>query len=139
MGELPSVVIEAARALRLPQDELRLLPGAAGQTWSSGAHILRVRPAAPMKVEMAAWAAAASVVPTPVVIELADLGTMSAALVRRLPGTAAGDLGMVTPERARKRGQACGHAHSLLSEVVAPMVVPRRRSRPAGRALRHRP
>ena len=125
------MVIEAAKSLGLPQDELSLLPGAAGQTWSFGEHILRVRPATGMKVEMAAWAAAASVVPTPVVIELAELGTMSAALgamsaalVSRIPGTAAGDLAMISPERARKRGRACGRIHSLLSQVGAPKIVP---------------
>ncbi len=106
--KVPLVVIEAARALGVPQEELSLLRGAAGQTWSSEDQVLRVRPAAALKVELAAWAAAASVVPTPEVIDLAELGTVSAALVQRLPGRPAGDLGMLTLERARKRGQACG-------------------------------
>jgi hypothetical protein len=97
--ELPSVVIEVARALGVPQASLNLLPGAAGQTWSSGKHVLRVRPTAALKVEMAAWAAASSVVPTPQLIDFAELEAVSAALVRPLPGTPAGDLGSVTPDR----------------------------------------
>lgn len=122
------------------------MPGAAGQTWSAGTHILRVRPAAALAAEMAAWAAAAAVIATPEVIDLAEFTTMSAALLRRLPGVPAGHLENLTPDRARKRGLRCGELHALLGTVPAPAaVVPAARFRtgagtssaPAGDRLLH--
>jgi aminoglycoside phosphotransferase (APT) family kinase protein len=121
---LPSVVLTAARALGVDEHDLRPLPGAAGQTWAAGEHILRVRPAGPLAIEMAAYAAAARVLATPEVLDIVHLPVTSAALLTRLPGRPVGDLDGVAPEQARRRGLACGHVHAQLAAVAAPREVP---------------
>jgi aminoglycoside phosphotransferase (APT) family kinase protein len=122
--EPPSSVRQAARAFHLSEEDLVALPGAAGQTWAAGPHVLRVRPPAALERELAACTAAGAVLPVPGVIDIVHLEAVSAVLVERLPGRAAGELDGVAPEEARRRGLACGHLHAALAEVMAPGVLP---------------
>ncbi len=112
------------RAFHLAEEDLVALPGAAGQTWAAGPHVLRVRPPAALERELAACTAAGAVLPVPRVIDLVHLDAVSAVLVERLPGRAAGELDGLAPEEARRRGLACGHVHAALTEVMAPGVLP---------------
>ena len=121
MPRVPSLpVLTAARALGVPVERLTPLAGASGRSWAAGENILRVSDAATLDVEIAACPAAASVVVTPEVVDRVDLDNVSALLVRRLPGTPAGQLDDVDPSRARARGQACGRLHRALAAVPAP-------------------
>jgi aminoglycoside phosphotransferase (APT) family kinase protein len=112
------------------------LRGASGRSWNAGEHILRVGVAAALDVEVAAWAAAANAVATPEPVDRVDLDTLSAVLVRRLPGTPAGRLDEVTSKRAQEIGQACGRLHTALAAVPAPHSLPRATAKAArpGRA-----
>ena len=115
--------ISAARALGVPVEQLSPLPGASHQTWSAGEHILRIRPTAALEVELAAHAAAGRVIATPEVLDRVDLETVSAILVRRLPGVPAGHLDDVSLKQARARGRACGRLYGLLATVAAPATI----------------
>jgi hypothetical protein len=117
-------VLTAADALGVRPEALVALAGASGRTWSTGEHILRVGDAGTLDVEAAACAAAASVVPTPALIDRVDLDGLSAVLARRLSGTPAGDLDGIDSRRARNRGRACGRLHAVLQKVMAPPEVP---------------
>lgn len=100
--------------------ELRPLPGATGQTWAAGPGVLRVTPSASLRRELAACTAAGAAVPVPRILDVVDLGDVSAALLQRLPGRPAGALDGVDPSRARTRGRACGEIHAALATVAPP-------------------
>jgi Ser/Thr protein kinase RdoA (MazF antagonist) len=85
---------------------------------------LRLRPAAALGRELAAWAAARSVVPVPLVVDIVHLEATSAALLERLPGRPAGDLAGLAPDEAKRRGLACGRVHPALARVAAPDLLP---------------
>lgn len=108
----------------MAEEDLAPLPGAAGQTWAAGAHVLRVRPPGALERELAACTAAGAVLPVPRFVDLVHLETVSAVLVERLPGMAAGELDGLAPEDATKRGLACGRVYAALAEVLAPAVLP---------------
>jgi hypothetical protein len=99
------------------------MPGASGQTWDAGEHLLRIGDAVRLDVEAAACAAAAGVVATPEVVDRVDLDDFSAVLIRRIPGIAAGHLDEIGTGRARQRGGACGRLHAVLAEIIAPVAV----------------
>ncbi len=122
--EPPLTVLQAARALGVRDEDLSPLPGAAGQTWAAGPHVLRVRPPDALDRELAACTAARSVLPAPRVIDLVRLGAVASVLLERLPGRPAGEVDGLAPQEARKRGLACGHVHTVLAEVGAPAVLP---------------
>ena len=117
-------VLQAARALGVVDEVLAPLPGATGQTWAAGAYVLRVRPRRELERELEACAAAGAVLPVPRAIDLVHLEAVSAVLLERLPGRAAGNLGALPPGEGRRRGLACGRLHAALAEVVAPGGVP---------------
>jgi Ser/Thr protein kinase RdoA (MazF antagonist) len=119
-----AAVLAAAGALGASAEDLRPLAGASGRTWDAGEHVLRVGDAGTLDAEAAACASAAGVLATPEVVDRVDLDCASAVLVRRMPGTPAGDLDGIDLVRARWRGRACGRLHATLAEVVAPTAVP---------------
>lgn len=126
LGRLPSVaVLAAAEALGVPAESLAPLAGASGRTWDAGENILRVGDSGVLDVEIAACAAAATAVATPEVVDRVDLDTISAVLVRRLPGTPAGRLHDTSLKEARAIGEACGRLHTALAAVPAPNSLPR--------------
>jgi Ser/Thr protein kinase RdoA (MazF antagonist) len=119
-----AAVVAAASALGVPGEALRPLAGASGGTWDAGEHVLRVGDAVTLDVEAAACAVAAGVVATAEVVDRVDLDSVSAVLIRRLPGTPAGHLDGISTGRARQRGGACGRLHAMLAEITAPAAVP---------------
>ena len=119
-----AAVVAAASALGVPSEALRPLAGASGRTWDAGEHVMRLGDAVALDVEAMACAAAASVVATPEVLDRVDLDSVSAVLVRRLPGTPAGRLEGIGRRRARHRGAACGRLHAMFAEIIAPAGVP---------------
>jgi len=56
----------------------------------------------------------------PAVLDRAEVGDVSAALLEMLPGRPAADFARDSPGRARVAGQACGAVHALVAGVRAP-------------------
>ncbi|MEN3358719.1 MAG: hypothetical protein V7637_2701 [Mycobacteriales bacterium] len=120
----PAVVAAAAAALGLPVGRWQPLSGATGRTWAAGEHVLRLVDPARIDAEMAATAAAGSVVPVPPVLARVDLPGTAAVLLGRLPGQPAGRLTGVDRRRAARRGRACGQAQLAINALPAPPGVP---------------
>ena len=121
---VPSEIVEAARLLGVDAEDLRALPGATGRTWATGTGIVRLVHPRVVEVELAAMAAAATVVPVPEVLARADLAETSALLLARLPGVPAADRSGLDVAGARRRGLACGRVYEALAAVPAPPQVP---------------
>ncbi|GAA4206191.1 phosphotransferase [Actinocatenispora rupis] len=122
--DVPGTVAAAAARFGVPAGELRVLPGATGDTWSAGPHVLRMVRPGRVAAELAAHTAAARVVPVPEVLDRYETAGSAALLLRRLPGVPAGDRTGLDPAAARRRGLACGRVHHLLSAVPAPPELP---------------
>jgi Ser/Thr protein kinase RdoA (MazF antagonist) len=118
--ELPGAVAAGAAALGLDPAGLRSLRGESRSSWDAGSAVLRVGGRAVLDREVAAAAAAASVLPVPRVLDRADFGDHTALLLERLPGRPAGELALGGPEQARAAGLACGRVYGLLAGVPAP-------------------
>ncbi len=116
---MPSAVAQAAGAFGLDAGSLRALGGNSGSAWGAGNRVLRVGRPAVTDAELAASSAAA-VLPMPAVLDRAEVGDVSAALLEMLPGRPAADFARDSPGRARVAGQACGAVHALVAGVRAP-------------------
>jgi len=119
MAQVPSAVAQAAGAFGLDAGSLRALGGNSGSAWGAGNRVLRVGRPAVIDAELAASSAAA-VLPMPAVLDRAEVGDVSAALLEMLPGRPAADFARDSPGRARVAGQACGAVHALVAGVRAP-------------------
>lgn len=125
MGEAPPPpVLRAAAAFGLDPGRLRGLGGKSGSAWQAGNRVLRVASRARMATELAASAAAAAVLPVPVVVDRAEVADTTAVLLDLLPGQPAAMAALEDPARARAVGQACGAVHARLAAVPAPARLP---------------
>ena len=115
---VPLVVKRGAEAFGLDPDRLVPLGGNSGSSWGTGDGVLRVGQR--LEEEIRALRAAAGVLPVARVLERADLGGFTAALIERLPGQPAGEVATARPELAHAIGRACGALHARLSEIPAP-------------------
>jgi Ser/Thr protein kinase RdoA (MazF antagonist) len=70
--------------------------------------------------EVLTMSAAAGHVPVPRILDRLELDGVSAVLLERLPGRAAGQLALESPVRAAATGRACGALHGALAEVAGP-------------------
>jgi aminoglycoside phosphotransferase (APT) family kinase protein len=109
--------------LRLDPASLAPLGGASGEVFAAGDVVLRLGSKERLDVEVAAMGAAADVTPVPDVLDRVDDPDGSALVLRRMAGAVAIDL-QHDPERARRRGAACGAAQLALTGVVAPAGLP---------------
>jgi hypothetical protein len=117
---VPSAVAQAAGAFGLDAGSLRALGGNSGSAWGAGNRVLRVGRPAVIDAGLAASSAAAAVLPVPAVLDRAEVGDVSAAPLKMLPGRPAADFARDSPRRARVAGQACGAVQALLAGVHAP-------------------
>ena len=129
-GEMLAVVRRAAAALGVGEETIAPVGGASGGTWSCGEHFIRVSRAQVLDRELLAMAAASAAVPVPQALARADFddgqgGARAAVLLTRLPGRPAGDLTDVSPDRARRRGEACAALHVALASLPPPAGVQR--------------
>lgn len=113
-----------AQALGFHFDQLQPFPGASGQTWSAGKHVLRVRPSSAVDLELAAMSAAADALPVPRVLDRVDRTDVSAVLLERISGRPAGNVDELTPAAARRIGHVCAELHRTLSAIEAPTMLP---------------
>jgi aminoglycoside phosphotransferase (APT) family kinase protein len=120
MAEPPATVRRAARALGLDPSRLRPLGGASGATWSADTGVLRVGRRDRMLTELAAAAAAATVLPVPAVLDRAEVDGDLAILMERLPGRPVADVVSQDPGVARAAGAACAAVHRTLAAAAAP-------------------
>jgi hypothetical protein len=120
MDQVPPAVARAAVAFGLDPGSLRALGGQSGSAWGAGDQVLRVGRPVVIDAELAASAAAASVVPVPAVLDRAEVGDTSAVLLVMLPGQPVADFARHRPDLARATGSACGAVHGLLAGVHAP-------------------
>jgi aminoglycoside phosphotransferase (APT) family kinase protein len=101
------------------------LGGATGEVWAVGDGVLRVGPRTRIDKELAASAAASTVVPVPTVLDRVDLGDLTGVLLDRVQGVPAADLVDCSVAEAFRRGSTCGALHRLLATVPPPAgVVP---------------
>lgn len=116
------LVHEASRELGLPPDRLVQLGGATGRVFGVDDVVLRVSWPEVLDHEQLASTAAAGVVPVPEILGRYDSpsGDGAAALIRRAPGADAAALDGMSPDRARRRGRACGAAQAAIWTVPAP-------------------
>ncbi len=123
MAEPPASVLRAARALGRDPAQLRPLGGASAATWGAGDQVLRVGRRDRMLTELAAAAAAATVLPVPAVLDRADIDGDLAVLIERLPGRPVADVVSQDPGLAHMTGAACARVHRALAAVAAPSRV----------------
>jgi len=121
----PAGVQRAAAALGISGMTVVAMGGASGQTWGCGEHVLRIGEPDVLDREVLAMGAASGVVAVPKVLDKVEFGdeqgrTRAAVLLTRLPGRPAGDLTGLSPQEARRRGEACGALHAALASVVPP-------------------
>lgn len=83
MPQPPLAVLRAARALGLDASRLYPLGGASAATWGAGDQVLRVGRRGRMTAELAAAAAAATVLPVPAVLDQAEVHYDLAVLLER--------------------------------------------------------
>jgi hypothetical protein len=100
------------------------LGGATGAVWAVGDQVLRVGPRTRMDKELAAAAAASTVVPVPAVVDRVDLGDLTGLLLPRVSGVPAAELVDCSVAEAFRRGRSCGALHSRLATVRAPAGLP---------------
>lgn len=100
------------------------LGGASGEVWAVGDQVLRIGPRTRIDKELAAAAAASSVVPVPTVVDRVDLGGHTGVLQDRIRGVPAADLVDCSATEAFRRGRGCGALHRLLATVATPGGVP---------------
>ncbi len=100
------------------------LGGATGAVWAVGDQVLRVGPRTRIDKELAAAAAASTVVPVPTVVDRVDLGDQTGLLLSRVAGLPAAELADCSVAEAFRRGTSCGALHRLLATVPAPAGVP---------------
>ena len=124
MAEPPPAVIRAARALALDPGRLRHLGGASAFTWAAGDQVLRVGQRDRMRIELAAAATAARVLPVPRVLGRAEVGGHLAVVLERLPGRPAIEVALRDLGAARLVGEACAGVHAVLAEALAPAGLP---------------
>ena len=134
MPQPPLAVLRAARALGLDASRLYPLGGASAATWGAGDQVLRVGPRGRMAAELAAAAAAATVLPVPAVLDQAEVHDDLAVLLERRPGRPVADVVRRDARVARAAGSACAAVHQTLAAVAAPPGVPPVRNPPAGMA-----
>ncbi len=134
MAEPPATVLRAARALGRDPSRLRPLGGASAATWGAGDQVLRVGRRDRMLTELAAAAAAATVLPVPAVLDRAEVDGDLAILMERLPGRPVADVVSQDPGVARAAGAACAAVHRMLAAVAAPPGVPPVRDAPVNLA-----
>lgn len=115
---VPLVVRRGAEAFGLDPRRLLRLGGNSSSSWGIGDQILRV--GQHLEQEIQALRAASGALPVPRLLERADLGACSAALLERLPGQPAGQAALVRPDIACAIGRACGGLHARLSQIPAP-------------------
>lgn len=124
--QVARLVRGATAAFGLDAARLERLGGATGQVLAVDDVVLRVGYPGVLDHELLASAAAACAVPIPETLDRYDApaGDGSVVLIRRAPGTDAGALEGMTPDRARRRGVACGQVQSALGQVPAPEGLP---------------
>jgi hypothetical protein len=134
MAEPPAAVLRAARALGRDPSRLRPLGGASAATWGLDGQVLRVGRRDRMRTELAAAAAAATVLPVPAVLDRADVDREQVILIERLPGRPVADVVSQDPDVARVTGAACAAVHQALAAVPAPPGVAPARAAPVNLA-----
>jgi Ser/Thr protein kinase RdoA (MazF antagonist) len=101
------------------------LGGATGSAWGCGDSVLRIGNSEVIRREILVMRAASGALPVPEVLAAADFiddqqRPRAALLLTRLPGRPAADLADVSPARARRLGEVCGHLHAALATVSPP-------------------
>ena len=137
--QVARLVRGAATAFGLDPSRLERLGGATGQVLAVDDVVLRVGYPGVLDHELVASQAAEHVVPVPATLDRYDAPTGDGAVVllRRAAGTDAGALEGMSPDRARRRGVACGRAQAALGQVPAPAGLPTVRDPGAGAAAEH--
>lgn len=120
---LPALALAAAKRFGLPAEHLVPLGGATGQVYAAAGRVLRLGAPGTIDIEAAAAARAAAVVPVPRILERYDHELGSAVLMILVPGSVAWQPGAYDPERARRRGLACGAAQLALATLTAPPLL----------------
>ncbi|ACZ20728.1 putative homoserine kinase type II (protein kinase fold) [Sanguibacter keddieii DSM 10542] len=120
------LVRAAAAAFGVDPARLERLGGATGQVLAVDDVVLRVGYPGVLDHEQVASKAAGHVVPVPATLDRYDdpAGDGAVVLLRRAAGTDAGALEGMSPERARRRGVACGRVQVALGQVPAPAGFP---------------
>jgi hypothetical protein len=139
MAEPLPAALRAARALGLDPSRLRPLGGASAATWGAGDQVLRVGPRDRMLTELAAAAAAATVLPVPAVLDRAEVDGDLAVLLELRPGRPVADVVSQDPGVAGTAGAACAAVHRTLAGVPAPPGVPPVRDPPVNLAAAAEP
>jgi hypothetical protein len=125
LAVIPAALRRAAAALGMSEEAVVPLGGASRRTWGCGEHVLRIGWPDVLDREVLAMGAASSVLAVPRVLDRVEFidergHKRAALLLTRLPGRPAGDLTGVSPQQARRRGEACGALHAVLASVVPP-------------------
>src|SRR4051812_12463996 len=122
---VPAGVRCAAAALGISGVTVVAMGGASGQTWGCGEHVLRIGYRDVLDREVLAMRAASGVVAVPRVLDRVELSDErgrpgAVVLLPRLRGRPAADLNGISPQQARRRGEACGALHAALASVLPP-------------------